>query len=126
MQVLGRRTGQLHLALAESCRDVAFTPVETTASDLRKRVCELQGLQSTCQRLLRARLRALPEAVRIEAAALLAQRSRIEAQIASLACVAITATQTRCHDRVRASSPAMARALPVRVRYPVRPNPLRD
>jgi maltose alpha-D-glucosyltransferase/alpha-amylase len=92
VEILGRRTAELHLALASDRRDPAFSPEPFTAVDRRSL---LHGSRSLLRRSLRT-VRAMPE--RSECVTeLLAMESRIFAQLEATMHVPIRAMKIRCH-----------------------------
>ncbi|HEX3705100.1 MAG TPA: putative maltokinase [Mycobacteriales bacterium] len=91
-EMLGRRTGELHLALASSQTDEAFTPEPFTAVDRRSLH---HGAKSLLRRSMRA-VRAMPEASEYVRELIERQpeiRSRLEAAMQ----LPITARKIRCH-----------------------------
>jgi maltose alpha-D-glucosyltransferase/alpha-amylase len=96
-QILGQRTAQLHLALAEHTDDPDFAPIKFTKLYQRSLY---QSMRTTCRRnlaLLRRRQDHLPEDARQEAAALAERESEILAVFKRLVDVRISALRTRVH-----------------------------
>jgi maltose alpha-D-glucosyltransferase/alpha-amylase len=74
---LGRRTAELHLALASATDDPAFAPEPLTAGDLQRLLADLRQHASRVFDVLKERLPYLPEEVVEIAAAVLSRRTRI-------------------------------------------------
>jgi maltose alpha-D-glucosyltransferase/alpha-amylase len=74
---LGRRTAEMHLALASSTTDPAFAPESLTAQDLEALLANLREHASTIFDLLKERVSHLSDEVFEIAAAVMSQRRRI-------------------------------------------------
>ncbi|MGA9781779.1 MAG: putative maltokinase, partial [Terracidiphilus sp.] len=75
--LLGRRTAEMHLALATPTSDPAFRAEPFTAEDLTRDVLRMEEQAASAFSALRARLATLPEATADEAAAVLARRREL-------------------------------------------------
>jgi maltose alpha-D-glucosyltransferase/alpha-amylase len=84
MGTLGRRTAELHLALATRSGDPAFDPEPIAASDVATRRERVHSDLETTLALLSARVSRLPETERADVAALLARRSELAKRIAAV------------------------------------------
>ena len=94
---LGRRTAELHLALATPNDDPAFEPERLTADDVvQARDKALQEAHGTFD-LLQGALASLPEEAQADARSVLAARDRLLAQIESFAAAAPSQLKTRIH-----------------------------
>ncbi len=94
---LGRRTAELHLALAVGSEDAAFSPERFTVVDA---VTLAQHTQRDARRTLAAlsdRMDSLPEAARPHARAVLATRERLLARILAVASGSARSMRTRVH-----------------------------
>lgn len=96
-RLLGRRTAELHLALASDPADPAFVPEPFTAAYQRSLVQEMGDLTVRVMQLLRRRLAGLPPAIHPEAEAVLALEPAIAARSQALLQRQITALRTRIH-----------------------------
>ncbi len=96
-ELLGRRSAEMHLALASDASDPAFAPEPLTR--LRQRAIA-QSLRSSARRTLQAlrrQLKELPEPLRAQAVEVLDQESELLGRIRSLAERKIDAELIRCH-----------------------------
>ena len=75
--VLGRRTAELHLALASATDDPAFAPEPLTAGDLQTLLADLRQHAARVFDVLKGRLPYLPDEVVEIAAAVLSRRTQI-------------------------------------------------
>lgn len=75
--ILGRRTAELHLALAAPTADPRFTPEPLTSNDLESLLIGIRQHGSDVFRLLEEQIRYLPEAVGEIAASVLSHSERI-------------------------------------------------
>jgi maltose alpha-D-glucosyltransferase/alpha-amylase len=75
--VLGRRTAELHLALASATDDPAFAPEPLTAADLQTLLADLRQHAARVFDVLKGRLPYLPDEVVEIAAAVLSRRTQI-------------------------------------------------
>lgn len=96
-RLLGRRTAELHLALASQTADAAFAPEPLTGEYQRSLFDSIQTLADNAFALLRDRLDALPEATRKKADIVLHARSNMHACLEALLGPPVAATRTRCH-----------------------------
>ena len=96
-QLLGRRTAELHLALASDPEDPRFAPEPFTASYQHALTQSIQGLTTAAFRLLGQRLPDLPEAVRGEAQQVLALEAAVMAAAQTLAQRPRAALRIRTH-----------------------------
>jgi len=98
---LGRRTAEMHLALAQPSSDPAFTPQTTTAKDLQTLEDELLSQGSRAFDILRGSLSKLGEEAEestVELASLLLSRRRaVLAKFSVLSGVGAGSLQTRVH-----------------------------
>lgn len=95
-RLLGRRTGEMHLALASGMEE-GFAPEPVTIEYQHSLYEEMHELTALAFGLLRGRLAMLPEEVREEATRLLEKQEAVEASFAPLAGRTISAMRTRCH-----------------------------
>ncbi len=94
---LGRRTAELHLALAGDMQDAAFAPELLTAADLAGLVAEIQKLGRQALDILRDHRTALPGEVGAEVGRLLADGPRWLEQLGQIPAVPAGAVKIRCH-----------------------------
>jgi maltose alpha-D-glucosyltransferase/alpha-amylase len=95
--VLGRRTGQLHRALARALGDPAFEPEPFTTLYQRSVYQSMRNLTRRVMQLIQKNLRKLPEPVRQRVSALLGSEQDILAVFRSLLEQKITALKLRFH-----------------------------
>jgi maltose alpha-D-glucosyltransferase/alpha-amylase len=96
-QLVGRRTGELHVALATDRKDPAFAPEPFTPLNRRSLY---QGARSLAEKgiaLLARRLRSLPDAARGVADELLAHQEQIHARLRVILERNVAAERIRCH-----------------------------
>lgn len=96
-RLLGRRTAQLHVALASDAADPDFAPEEFSGRDLRSLCDFLQELAGGVFSLLRNRLGQLPAETAAEARRLLQLENRVQDRFRSLRELKPTALRTRLH-----------------------------
>ena len=96
-QLLGRRTAELHRALAADPANPAFAPVPLTMADQRTLFEGVQRLIDVAFRQLNDHLAALPEATRQEAGTVLGRRDAILARFDDLLNRELAALRTRVH-----------------------------
>jgi maltose alpha-D-glucosyltransferase/alpha-amylase len=94
---IGRRTADLHLALATAPDDRAFAPEPYSALDLRSKYQSLRNLTGKTLRLLREQLPRLPEDAQDEARRLLDAESSLLRQFSALLTHRLTARRIRVH-----------------------------
>jgi len=83
--LLGRRTGEMHLALATHTKDPAFAAEPFTAEDLNRDSLRIQDQLLSAFAALKAGLANLPDEVADDAAALLARRRELLARARAIA-----------------------------------------
>jgi maltose alpha-D-glucosyltransferase/alpha-amylase len=96
-RLLGRRTAELHLALASDPTDPAFGPQPFTMPYQQELFAAVERLIDEAFRLLGRRLAALPAATRQQAEAVMQLRAAILTGCAPLIERELTAQRTRCH-----------------------------
>ena len=95
--VLGRRTAQMHLALATPGDDPAFAPEELTSADVTQFVARLRDRVASVYGRLRELLPTLPDEVVEVASQVLGMRSRLMRRVESLGSVTPRGTKIRVH-----------------------------
>ncbi|MHB8611696.1 MAG: maltose alpha-D-glucosyltransferase [Candidatus Dormibacteraceae bacterium] len=96
-RLLGRRTAELHRALASDPTDPAFAPERITPQDQRSIYQSLSGLSMRSTDLLRSQLKKLPEDAREEAKQVLELEPRIASILKSFLSRRLTTTRIRVH-----------------------------
>ncbi len=96
-RLLGRRTAEMHLALASDAEDPSFAPEAFTPFYQRSLYQSMRNLSSRSFQLLRQRVRSLPDALRGEAQTVLDREAVILARFRALADCKVTAMRTRIH-----------------------------
>jgi maltose alpha-D-glucosyltransferase/alpha-amylase len=96
-ELLGRRTAQMHLALASPTADRAFAPEPFTPHYQRSIYQHIRTQAVQSFHLLRRRLAAIPEASRADAEALLAREPEVQASIRRVLNGRITSDRLRGH-----------------------------
>jgi maltose alpha-D-glucosyltransferase / alpha-amylase len=96
-RLLGRRTAELHNALASDPADPAFAPERITPQDQRSIYQSLSGLSMRSTELLRSQLKKLPEDARDEAKQVLDLEPRIASILKSFLSRRLTTTRIRVH-----------------------------
>ncbi|MGA2073970.1 MAG: maltose alpha-D-glucosyltransferase [Terriglobia bacterium] len=94
---LGRRTAELHLALASPSRDLAFAPEPVSAQDLEDLLRDLRKHAASVFDLLKERMADLPDELVEVAAAVLSRRSRILDNFKALQPDGLRTLRTRVH-----------------------------
>jgi len=94
---LGRRTAELHLALASAKDDPVFAPEPLTAGDLQVLLADLRQHASRVFDVLKERVPYLPDQVVEIAAAVLSRRTRILGHFEALTPEAFRAWRIRVH-----------------------------
>jgi maltose alpha-D-glucosyltransferase/alpha-amylase len=96
-RLLGRRTAELHLALASDPSDPAFTPERITQQDQRSIYQSLSGLSMRSTDLLRTQLNKLPQDAREEARQVLELEPKIASIFKSFLSRRLSTTRIRVH-----------------------------
>jgi maltose alpha-D-glucosyltransferase / alpha-amylase len=96
-RLLGRRTAELHLALASDPDDPAFAPERITQQDQRSIYQSMSGLAMRSTDLLRSQLNKLPQDVRDEARQVLELEPRIASILRLFLGRRLTTTRIRVH-----------------------------
>jgi maltose alpha-D-glucosyltransferase/alpha-amylase len=96
-RLLGRRTGELHLALASAPDDPAFAPEPFSKLYQRSLYQSMRSLTGQVLQLLRRNLSKIPEGARGRGEAVLGAEGRILQCFNALAKAKITAMRLRCH-----------------------------
>jgi maltose alpha-D-glucosyltransferase/alpha-amylase len=96
-ELLGRRTGELHVALASETADPDFAPEAVTPLYRRSLYESARSLAERTFALLADRLPALPPALETAARELLARQDRLHAALRPVLDCATTAKRIRCH-----------------------------
>ena len=96
-RLLGRRTAELHAALASDPDDAAFAPERITALDQRSIYQSLSGLSMRATDLLRTQLNKLPADARDEGRKVLELESRITHILKSFLARRLNTTRIRVH-----------------------------
>jgi maltose alpha-D-glucosyltransferase/alpha-amylase len=94
---LGRRTAELHLALATPTDDPAFAPEPVTTADLQAQLADVRRQASTTLEVLRQRLPQLPDGVFELAASVLSRRRQILDHFRALALDGVQTQRIRIH-----------------------------
>jgi maltose alpha-D-glucosyltransferase / alpha-amylase len=97
VQLLGKRTGELHLALASDASDLDFAPEEFSA-DYRRRVAEsMTDMAQNAFELLQTRLEILPASARAKADRLLGLKERLFSHLGAVRELKSLGLRTRIH-----------------------------
>jgi maltose alpha-D-glucosyltransferase/alpha-amylase len=96
-RLLGRRSAELHRALASDPDDPAFAPERITPQDQRSIYQSLSGLSMRSTDLLRSQLKKIPEDARDEAKQVLELEPRIASIFKSFLSRRLTTTRIRVH-----------------------------
>jgi maltose alpha-D-glucosyltransferase/alpha-amylase len=96
-RLLGRRTAELHIALASDPSDPPFAPEPYTPEYQREMHASMSALTDQAFRLLRGRLGDLPSQTRDESDALLARQGEVAGKFGALQERPLAASRTRCH-----------------------------
>ena len=96
-RLLGRRTAELHRALASDPTDPAFAPERITSQDQRSIYQSLSGLSMRSTDLLRSQLKKLPEDAREQAKQVLELEPRIASILKTFLSRRLTTTRIRVH-----------------------------
>ncbi len=94
---LGRRTGELHRALAQTTGDSAFDPEPISATDSAEWSDQIRGEIKTTFERLEQILSRLPEPARLLAEQILELRSVASARVAQIEALTLQAMKTRYH-----------------------------
>ena len=95
--LLGRRTAEMHLALATPTSDPAFRAEPFTGEDLTRDILRMEEQAASAFGALRARLATLPEDTADDAAAVLARRRELLARARSLGSGEAAGMRIRIH-----------------------------
>jgi maltose alpha-D-glucosyltransferase/alpha-amylase len=96
-ELLGRRTGELHVALSSAPEDPSFSPEPFTPFYQRSLYQSMRGLVANVFPLLQKRLWSIPEATRAEAEAVLGAQDRILQRLHSVTDQRLTGMRIRVH-----------------------------
>jgi maltose alpha-D-glucosyltransferase/alpha-amylase len=96
-RLLGRRTAELHRALASDPTDPAFAPERITPQDQRSIYQSVSGVSMRSTDLLRSQLKKLPEDAREEAKQVLELEPRIASILKTFLSRRLTTTRIRVH-----------------------------
>ena len=96
-RLLGRRTAELHRALASDPTDAAFAPERITAQDQRSIYQSVSGVSMRSTDLLRSQLKKLPEDAREDAKRVLELEPRIAGILKTFLSRRLTTTRIRVH-----------------------------
>ena len=96
-ELLGRRTAEMHLALASRPDDPAFAPEPTLVPDARSVYQSIRSLASQVLPLLRGRLSQLPITACEDADRVLGSWDRLHERLRGLIAQPISARRIRCH-----------------------------
>jgi len=96
-QLLGQRTGEMHVVLASENERPEFAPEPYSTLSQRSLYQSLRSLSTQVLSLLRSQLSALPESIRAEAAGLVAEEERIGEIFKQLLERRINASRIRVH-----------------------------
>jgi maltose alpha-D-glucosyltransferase/alpha-amylase len=94
---LGKRTAEMHLALASDPADPAFAPEPLTPADLEALSSSLRGHAADVFEILKGSLSSLPDEIVEQAALVLGQRRRLLARFGGLDSMNLQAARTRIH-----------------------------
>ncbi len=94
---LGRRTAEMHLALASDATEPAFRPEKITPEDLEHLADEVREQVAVALKSLQANLAKLPEATAAEGREVLAGSSALLEATVALVALKLDATKIRCH-----------------------------
>ncbi|MGC3989985.1 MAG: putative maltokinase [Chthoniobacteraceae bacterium] len=97
VELLARRTGEMHLALAGDRKDPAFAPEPLTGFALRSLYQTMRGQTKRCMQLLKKKQHTVPEKYREEVTVALKLENEILRRQARLYQGRISATRTRTH-----------------------------
>ncbi|MFN4259624.1 MAG: maltose alpha-D-glucosyltransferase [Gemmataceae bacterium] len=97
VRLLGQRTAELHLALADESENPAFVPESFTTLYQRSVYQSMRNYKGRIFELLRKRLSTLPESIRTQAQYVLRRDADVLNRLQALLNVKITALRTRCH-----------------------------
>lgn len=99
-KLLGRRTGELHMALASDAGDPTFAPEPLSALYQRSKYQSMRNLTGRVLRQLRTRLPKLSPAARPMAEALLAREDKLLMRFGALLKSKLTGSRIRCHGNL--------------------------
>ena len=95
--LLGRRTGELHVALAQDAKDPNFAPEPFTDFYRRGLFQSISGLINRNFTLLRRRLKTVPASIQAQAGRVLELESKVKAQTQLMRDLKLTCQRIRCH-----------------------------
>ncbi len=94
---LGRRTAEMHLALASDPDDAAFRPEPLTTDDLGHLALAIRGQVELALRALASKADGLPAPAAGQARRIIDGQGRLLGSLNDLAALRVQATKTRCH-----------------------------
>src|SRR5262249_20140129 len=94
---LGRRTAELHRALAQNQEDQAFAPEPLTAADLSTLATDACDQSRTALNLLQENLEQLPDAFHLQPCRVLNEAAHLLEALGRLSTTSITNAKIRCH-----------------------------
>ncbi len=96
-ELLGRRTAELHLALAKATEDPAFLPEPITSEELRRDAQRVEAQLHSALRALKERMSALEDATTDRAATLLSKRAELLARAGAITSLTPAGLRIRIH-----------------------------
>jgi trehalose synthase-fused probable maltokinase len=96
-EILGRRTGEMHVALADGTGNPAFAPEPLTKEDLKRLIDAMRHRAEQHLNMLEAVLPRLDERVHGQARQVLQQRDELLHQFEELRGLSTTSARIRCH-----------------------------
>jgi maltose alpha-D-glucosyltransferase/alpha-amylase len=96
-ELIGQRTGELHVALASDAADPAFAPEPFTSFYRRSLYQSLRTLAKQAFTLLQKRLKALPDGLQAEARQVLDAEKEVYGRMRAILDLKVTALRTRQH-----------------------------
>lgn len=96
-ELLGERTGQMHLALASAPENLEFAPESFSELYQRSLYQGMRGLARKTLRTLRSKVETLPEAIQDDARKLLAAESEVIGRFESIVGRKLSGARIRCH-----------------------------
>jgi maltose alpha-D-glucosyltransferase/alpha-amylase len=95
--LLGRRTAEMHVALASAPKDPAFAPEPTTMLDTRSAYQSIRSLALQAFQMLRRQLTGMAGEDREDAERVVAVEDRLQQRLRALLETSITPRRIRCH-----------------------------